>query len=201
MKKIKYPNKKCIVCGEVIIHKNQSRTDWRVTKFCSKKCWSVRGKKVTKNCKHCGKEFTRPYHEMHLGQEREIKCCSRLCSYAIMTAERSPFWKGRKAFYGMRFRDALSNTSPYRHWRKSVKERDKGKCVNCGEKKDNMHVHHIYPVAQIIKDEKWTYDDWTRLHHSLDSKLWDISNGVTLCPDCHSSLISLALQLKGYGKK
>lgn len=202
MKKIKYPDKKCIVCGEVIIRNSHTaEREWKNKKFCSKKCWAVRGKKVTKNCANCNKEFSRPYHEMHVGKKREIKCCSRECSYAIMTAERSPFWKGRKAFYGLRFRDALSNTSIYRHWRNAVKKRDKGICVNCGEKKVNMHVHHIYPLAQIIKDEGWSHDNWVELHHSPNSRLWDIENGATLCPDCHFSLISFALQAKGYGVK
>jgi hypothetical protein len=201
MKKKEYPDKKCIVCGKVIVHKNQSLNQWQVVKFCSKACWGKRGKRVTKKCLQCGTEFSRPYHEMHIGKKREVKCCSRKCSFLYMTGERSPHWKGRKAFYGMRFRDALSNTSLYRHWRNDVKKRDNYKCVNCGEKKENLHVHHIYPLAQIIKDEEWTYDDWTKLHHSPDSRLWDIANGATLCPECHFSLISFALQSKGYGKR
>jgi hypothetical protein len=194
-----YQDKICLVCGEVFTRsKSFSTKQWKDAKYCSKKCWNVRGKIITKKCEWCGKEFSLPAHLMRLGKTREKRTCSTECRYSLITGNRSYMWKGEKARYNMRFRDALSNTYMYKRWRKAVKKTHNDTCVNCGEKKEGMHVHHIYPLAQIIKDENWTYDRYVELYNSPDSKLWDVSNGVTLCGDCHYSLISYALQSKGF---
>lgn len=198
MKKQIYISRKCVVCGKVIIRKNQSQSQWAVAKFCSKDCWSKRGQRQTKNCNYCGKEFSLPAHIMRLGHKREKRACSIKCSYLLNTASRSHLWKGEQAIYNNRFRDALCNTNLYRNWRKEIKSRDNNKCVNCGATKDKMHVHHIYPLAQIIEDEGWNMQRWLELHDSPNSRLWDTKNGVTICSDCHYSLISFALQEKGF---
>lgn len=202
MKKLTWLDKKCVVCGEVFKRsKTYSTSTWAKAKYCSKKCWSVRGLKETRNCNYCSKEFSLPAHLMKLGdKKRERRACSRKCSYLLVTADKSYMWKGKQASY-VRFSDALRNTNLYRNWRKAIKIRDNNKCVNCGETDENMHVHHIYPLKQIIKDEKWNMERWIELYSSPHSKLWDLENGVTICGDCHYSLISFALQSKGYAPK
>lgn len=195
-------NKKCIVCGEMFAKTaRHSKTSWKAAKFCSKACWSVRGTNVTKQCKICNKEFTLPAHIMAIGSKREKQSCSRECRYLLTTGTRSYMWKGEEAKYNLRIRDAIANTVMYRKWRKDIKDRDKHICVNCNESKKNLHVHHIYPLAQIIKDENWNYDRWTDLFKTPKSRLWDTNNGVTVCSDCHNSLISYALQHKGFSPK
>jgi len=175
-----------------------SMEQWEGAKFCSKKCWNIRGKIITSNCQWCKKEFSLPAHIMAVGRDRERKTCSAECRYSLITGSRNYRWKGEAARYNLRFRDALSNTYMYKRWRRAVKLTHGNKCVNCGELKDHMHVHHIYPLAQIIKDEKWSYDRYMELYETPDSRLWDVKNGVTLCGDCHYSLISFALQSKGF---
>jgi len=197
-KKIISPDKICVVCGEVFVRTRASTKQWEGAKFCSKKCWSVRGKTITKKCEWCKKEFSLPAHIMAIGRDRERKTCSIECRYSLITGNRNYRWKGEEAKYNLRFRDALSNTYMYKRWRRAVKLIHVNKCVNCGETKDRMHVHHLYPLAQIIKDEKWSYDRYMELYETSDSRLWDVSNGVTLCEDCHYSLISFALQSKGF---
>jgi len=199
MRKKIYLDKICAVCGEVFIRKNSvSEKQWAVAKFCSKECWEKRGKLQTKKCNLCEKEFSLPSHLMRLGDKRERRACSIECAHKLTTAEKSYLWKGEIRPFGKRFRDVLANTIMYRKWRDSIKKRDKNTCVNCFESKKNMHVHHIYPLNQIIKDEKWTMENFIDLYKKTDSKLWDIKNGVTLCGDCHYSLISFALQSKGF---
>jgi len=201
MRKLSWSNKKCVVCGEVIIRKpTYSQKMWKTAKYCSKKCWSVRGKIVKKKCENCGNEFSLPAHLMKLGQKREKRGCSRVCSYALTSAQNSYMWKGVRAKYE-RFRDALGNTNLYRNWKKDIKIRDGNRCVNCGKSEKHLHVHHIYPLAKIIEDEGWSMDRWTELYHSPNSRLWDRKNGVTICSDCHYSLISYALQSKGFSPK
>lgn len=180
---------------------SHSQKLWKVAKFCSKKCWSHRGEKITKKCKICNKEFTFPAHIMAIGSNREKQSCSRECRYLLTTGSKSYMWKGKKALYNLRIRDAIANTVMYRKWRNEIKARDKHTCVNCGESKGNLHVHHIYPIASIIKEENWNYDRWTDLFKTPRSRLWDINNGVTICSNCHNSLISYALQRKGFSPK
>lgn len=58
------------------------------------------------------------------------------------------------------------STPEYRLWRSAVLERDDYTCQDCGAT-ENLHVHHIRGFAT---------------HPELRT---DVSNGVTLCVDCH----------------
>jgi hypothetical protein len=194
-----YVDKKCIVCGEMFSRKPMySSKQWELAKFCSKKCWNIRGQIQTKKCNFCKKEFSLPANLMRLGHKRERRACSLVCAHNLTTAEKSYLWKGEKRPYGTRFRTALANTIMYRKWREEIKKRDNNRCVNCLEQKEKLHVHHIYPLNQIIKDEKWSMDNFMNLYKTPESRLWKVANGVTICEDCHNSLISFALQSKGF---
>ncbi len=57
-------------------------------------------------------------------------------------------------------------SSKMNHFRKAVKERDGKKCVICGAK-EKLVVHHL----ESFKDN--------------ESLRYEVSNGVTLCRDCH----------------
>ena len=198
-KKKAYPDKICVVCGEVFVRtRGVSTLQWEGAKFCSKTCWSTRGKKQTKKCNFCQKEFSLPAHLMRLGHKREKRACSPVCARGLTTADKSYLWKGETRPFGKRLRDVIANTIMYRKWRGDIKKRDGGACVNCGEIKDRMHVHHVYPLAQIVKDEGLTIENCMRLYKTPESRLWDVSNGASLCEDCHYSLISFALQSKGF---
>jgi hypothetical protein len=54
-----------------------------------------------------------------------------------------------------------------RQWRKCVLERDRYRCVNCGET-NNLHAHHIV--------------EWSK----SKKRRYDTDNGVTLCRSCHA---------------
>lgn len=60
------------------------------------------------------------------------------------------------------------STREYRVWRANVIRRDK-KCKCCGSRK-NRHAHHIKHATYYIKLR------------------FAVSNGITLCRDCHSLL-------------
>jgi len=59
----------------------------------------------------------------------------------------------------------------YKDFRKAVLKRDKGKCAmpGCGKKKQ-LQVHHI---------KKWS---------RASSLRYEVSNGITLCRQCHDSI-------------
>ncbi len=57
----------------------------------------------------------------------------------------------------------------YRQWRAAVLERDNHQCDACGSAEPPLFAHHIKPWAM--------YPDLR----------FDVSNGVTLCKECHSA--------------
>jgi len=61
----------------------------------------------------------------------------------------------------------LMNKGGHHIWRAAVKKRDGNACTKCGETK-RLHAHHIISVLD---------NPALRL---------DVSNGITLCPKCHS---------------
>lgn len=83
---------------------------------------------------------------------------------------KNPMWKGGVT----PIRKKEKNSWEYRNWRKQVKERDGHKCVFCGSTK-NLHADHIKPYA--------THEDLR----------YDLSNGRTLCFDCHKETPTYAL--------
>jgi 5-methylcytosine-specific restriction endonuclease McrA len=60
----------------------------------------------------------------------------------------------------------------YRNWRKQVLKRDKYKCQmpGCKRKGKRMQTHHI---------RKWS---------AASSLRYEVSNGITLCWDCHKEV-------------
>lgn len=79
------------------------------------------------------------------------------------TGEKNPNWQGGKKHSNQNKRLSLE----YKWWRIAVKKRD-GRCLECGSL-EKLHAHHIQAVR-----------------HTDDIKiLTDLSNGITLCKNCH----------------
>ena len=73
-----------------------------------------------------------------------------------------------------------------------IKERDGFKCQLC-HSEDNLHVHHKYPFADILRDiieENKDLDperDKYKLYEIIinDKRFTDENNLITYCKDCH----------------
>lgn len=75
------------------------------------------------------------------------------------------FWKGGVTQINI----LLRNSQQYKLWRRSAFERDNYTCQSCG-KEGHVEVHHIKPF-------------------SINPELrFEISNGITLCKDCHKKV-------------
>lgn len=131
---------KCKVCNKNF---TKSITDDRVT--CSKKCSKILNSPPTLICERCNKKF--PQRE-----GRPTKYCGKKCRYLSARIDESTTQGSPCA------------TSEYRHWRKSVLERDNYTCQypNCNTKEE-LHTHHIKPRK-----------DYPELKYN-------VSNGITLC--------------------
>ena len=80
-----------------------------------------------------------------------------------LRGDKSPHWKG-----GITpIHRVLRASTRYKQWRKSVFERDGYTCIWCGQRGGQLNADHIKPIA--------TYPEL----------IFELSNGRTLCIDCH----------------
>lgn len=154
---VKRKKKSCLVCANTftVIPSQEKR---REVKYCSKECANIGMKKLeTRQCsnKSCPNTTTRRPSSFN-GQA--------FCSTKCRTQEYAPAWQGGKTPEGIRIR----NSKEYAEWRKQVFERDNYTCQHCGDNTGgNLEADHIRPFAFYPE---------LRL---------DVSNGRTLCRDCH----------------
>jgi len=96
--------------------------------------------------------------------------------------------------------DLIRECYKYRVWRHDILRRDNWTCQNqlCNKrgkyKKDNVRieVHHLNDYARIIKGMR------TLEEAENCVELWDITNGICLCRECHKSTDNHEY---GYSKK
>lgn len=83
-----------------------------------------------------------------------------------MTGEDHWNWKGGITPENTRIRRSLE----YKEWTKSVLQRDKYTCQDCGRRGWKLQAHHIKPFAIFIELR------------------FDLDNGITLCKECHDKI-------------
>ncbi len=85
--------------------------------------------------------------------------------------------------------ERIRNTSPYKQWRADVFKRDGWTCQTCGLRGhgNDIEAHHIVPVKELLKQvhiDGVSAEDRFLLAMQIP-KMFDVSNGATLCKDCH----------------
>lgn len=90
----------------------------------------------------------------------------------------NPSWRGGTTKISNKIRGMFE----YSFWRKQIYERDGYMCVWCGSQKSNtFNADHIVPLSYLILEHQIsTIEDARNC-----AALWDLSNGRTLCLDCH----------------
>lgn len=92
-----------------------------------------------------------------------------------MSGENHPRWiKDRTKTIERR---RLRGTSEWKEWRIAVFTRDNFSCIDCGQHGGYLEAHHIIPLKQTF------------------SRMFDITNGITLCRPCHVKTMGKELQL------
>lgn len=144
-------------------------------KYCSKSCQtkhkinpkgnnSFRWNSILINCKYCGKEFYK------WPSQKNKKYCSKKCHGLDKKGIYPKNLKGKRGSkprtYHLSKRDKYGNAFD-REWRVKVFERDDYICQECKIKGGKLQAHHIK-----------SYREYPELRH-------DISNGQTLCIECH----------------
>lgn len=113
-------------------------------------------------CELCGAMYLRGY-----SHSLKRRFCSKRCLSAFRSTLRgplSPYWKGGISAAQLKER----HTKEYKLWRKAVIKRDKATCQRCLKSEGViLCAHHIKEFCR---------------HPELRN---EVSNGVTLCEDCH----------------
>jgi hypothetical protein len=84
-------------------------------------------------------------------------------------------WKGGTS----KLNRSIRLMTEHRKWSDQVMDRDAA-CMHCGATK-NLEAHHVKSFAKILKDNNIQDRNQAR----ACPELWDISNGLTLCAECH----------------
>jgi hypothetical protein len=105
----------------------------------------------------------------------------------------APSWKGGVSS----LRNLVESSETYSRWRLQVFKRDGYRCVKCQDggsenavQRKVIHAHHVKPLSSIILANLVSIRSG---NYSLP-ELSDISNGVTLCQECHMSTHRLGYQ-------
>jgi len=163
-------NKRCQQCEK------QFKPRRKTSRFCSSNCWydfrfGNRHYDTEKKCQLCGSIFSKR-RNLSFKAFSEQMFCSNVCRIN---------WKktdGYRKTISQIIREWYSNngfplpilfprySSGYAKWRNEVLKRDNHTCVLCGSVKD-LHVDHIIPFS------------------ISENKRCEVSNGRTLCFNCH----------------
>lgn len=182
-----------------------------IRKFCSRQCYwkylttlkrphsentkikigNANSRKITIGCDFCGQNIS--VSPSRLKNHKRI-FCSKICYGKFISAylirEKSASWQGGRNSLHEEIRKSEEAIS----WKKSVIQRDKYVCQNCGQKGGDLEVHHIKSFSILLKEFLSEYNQFspiedmeTLIRLSVSYKpFWDITNGRTLCKECHN---------------
>lgn len=158
---------KCKECKkEYMSQKHRKSFDDVIKEFADKGCVVISDEKDYKNLKSklkiiasCGHEY-----ETNVMSLRQGKGLCRECSIKTYSGENAYNWNGGYDSEKIKFR----KTYAFKQFVKEVYKRDGYKCQICGKGNCTLNAHHLDGY------------NW------CEEKRTDVSNGITLCEDCHN---------------
>jgi hypothetical protein len=87
----------------------------------------------------------------------------------------------------------LRSSFETKEWSKKVFKRDNYTCQECFKRGGKLHSHHIKAFSIILKEFLQEYNQFSPIEDKETlirlaityQPFWDISNGMTLCKNCH----------------
>lgn len=172
---------KCICdCGNIVYVVKDALKKHTKSCGCLQKEYAVKhAKELSKNkigsgnkikCSICGREINR---SKGVAERNEYNYCSRKCmakdyENRLDGANHPLYIEDRSLITSKNRQDPR-----YKKWRKSVFKRDYWTCVCCGYKGDNINAHHLKSFNRFPELQ------------------FEISNGITLCINCHKEFHNL----------
>jgi len=135
------------------------------------------------SCTFCNKSVYKP--RVHLLGSKNYYCSTKCIGLyragkpkPELSGENARNWKGGTKT----LRRQIHTLYQYQNWRKQVFERDNYTCQGCSTRGGTLNADHIVPFSFLISELKITTKEDAR----YCEKLWDVSNGRTLCVPCHT---------------
>jgi len=126
----------------------------------------------------------------HIKKRRIEECLTcKESFYPRHTEQKYCSWKCYKPGNKTLLNHLIRSHPKYIQWRNSVLQRDNYTCGLCGNYGGKLVAHHLTPF-NIIKKR---FDIKTIENSLACDFLWQISNGVTLCKECHKKTIHSSL--------
>lgn len=113
---------------------------------------------------------------------KEARINMSIAQRKLVKEGKSHFWNGGVSTE----RHKIRNCTFMRQWRDSVFKRDNWTCQICHQRGNTLNADHIVPFAKILQDLiklKGLNDIYENAIKY--EQFWDISNGRTLCVECH----------------
>jgi len=173
----------CKICGKIISSRNSY--------FC-RECYKINcgGKNHYNFGKHRLKETKIKLSKANIG--RVLKEETKIKMSESRRGAKNPSWiDGRTPLTSL-----IRGLLEYTNWKIAIFKRDNRICQKCGEKVTNIEAHHIKQFSIIFSEFLKEYDQFSPIEDKetllrLATKyepFWDLSNGKTLCKDCHKNL-------------
>jgi 5-methylcytosine-specific restriction endonuclease McrA len=84
-------------------------------------------------------------------------------------------------------RHRIRNSSRYRQWRNTIFRRDDYTCQNCGNRGFQIEPHHELSFSYLLEMLRQMMPADQLFAAAISSPmLFDITNGITLCRECHA---------------
>ena len=119
----------------------------------------------------------------------------------LKKGEKNDNWKGGITD----LRALIRNLDEYKQWRTKVFQRDNYTCQKCEDNEgSNLEVHHKKQFAIIFDEFLQQYSQFSPLEEKeilvrlamTYEPFWDVSNGITLCEECHKLKMPSFLLIK-----
>lgn len=166
--------KRCSKCGENKEFSEFYKTGTKKDRICCwcKKCW-VKNSKENRKKRRAKRLFLYPKKKKqrrYLTRRLKELALKNIRQYSFKAGKEHPNWKG--GISQLRNKHSFADKK-YINWRKAVFERDNYTCQDCKARSGNGK--EVYLEAHHLKE--WI--DYPELR-------FEVSNGLTLCKDCHN---------------
>ncbi len=120
-----------------------------------------------------GQQGHKGFHHTELSNEK-----NRLAHLGKLTGAQNPSWKGGITPLLIK----IKRLSIYKAWQAAVLKRDNFTCRQCHKRGGDLTPHHLTAFSFLIQHFKIG-----NVKDAAESTwLWNVRNGVTLCPACHA---------------
>ena len=125
----------------------------------------------------CGNMVDVIGNSLQSGKTQSCGCLHKERTSKANSSEKSYRWKGGITLLN----HVIRNCTRYKEWRTSIFHKDNFTCVHCGTRGGYLIAHHIIFFSTLMEEH-----NITTFEEAIQCKaLWEVSNGITLCIECH----------------